>query len=117
MYFFNDRTFAENICRQAVEQEVVVESKHSDKNDGVCCFYLNGDDAAAHKRVIRFFLDNGLIRKKKDGSLYNISFKYDSQTKAGEYGEEFESNIKLDQFVDLKTGEMLKNPTFEPEVE
>lgn len=117
MYFFNDRTFAENICRQAVEQGVVVESKHSDKNDGVCCFYLNGDDAEAHKKVIQFFLDNGLIRKKKDGSLYDISFKYDTQTKAGEYGEEFESNIKLDQFVDLKTGEMLKNPTFEPEVE
>lgn len=117
MYFFNDRTFAENICRQAVEKGVVVESKHSDKNDGVCCFYLNGDDVAAHKKIIQFFLDNGLIRKKKDGSLYDISFKYDTQTKAGEYGEEFESNIKLDQFVDLKTGEMLKNPTFEPEVE
>ena len=117
MYFFNDRTFAENICRQAVEQGVVAESKHSDKNNGVCCFYLNGDDTAAHKKAIQFFLDNSLICKKKDGSLYNISFKYDTQTKAGTYGEEFESNIKLSQFVDLKTGKMLKNPTFEPEVE
>ena len=115
MYFFNDRSFAEKICRQAVEQGVVAESKHSDADNGVCCFYINGDDVAAHQRLIQFFLDNDLIRKKKDGGLYNISFKFDTQTRAGEYGEEFDSHIKLDQFVDLNTGKMLEHPTFQPE--
>ena len=115
MYFFNDRPFAENICRQAVEQGVVTESKHSDADNGVCCFYINGDDTAAHQRLIQFLLDNDLIRKKKDGGLYNISFKFDTQTRAGEYGEEFDSHIKLDQFVDLNTGKMLEHPTFQPE--
>lgn len=115
MYFFNDRSFAEKICRQAVEQGVVAESKHSDAGDGVCCFYINGDDAAAHQRLIQFFLDNDLVRKKKNGGLYNISFKFDTQTRAGEYGEEFDSHIKLDQFVDLNTGKMLEHPTFQPE--
>ena len=115
MYFFNDRSFAEKICRQAVEQGVVTESKHSDADNGVCCFYINGDDAAAHQRLIQFFLDNDLIRKKKDGGLYNISFKFDTQTRAGEYGEEFDSHIKLEQFVDLNTGKMLEHPTFQPE--
>ena len=115
MYFFNDRPFAEKICRQAVKQGVVTESKHSDADNGVCCFYINGDDAAAHQRLIQFLLDNDLIRKKKDGGLYNISFKFDTQTRAGEYGEEFDSHIKLDQFVDLNTGKMLEHPTFQPE--
>ena len=115
MYFFNDRSFAEKICRQAVEQGVVAESKHSDADNGVCCFYINGDDAAAHQQLLQFFLDNDLIRKKKDGGLYNISFKFDTQTRAGEYGEEFDSHIKLDQFVDLNTGKMLEHSTFQPE--
>ena len=30
-------------------------------------------------------LENGLIRKTKTGKLYNISFKYDSETYAGKY--------------------------------
>jgi hypothetical protein len=59
--------------------------------------------------------DNNLVHKKEDGSLYNISFKFDTQTRAGEYGKEFDSNIKLDQFVDLNTGKMLEKPTFQPE--
>lgn len=115
MHFFNDRSFAESICKRAVEEGIVAESKHFDADEGVCCFYLNGNNGAAHKRVLKFFLDNGLMRKKKDGSLYNIAFKYDNQTRAGEYGEEFESNIKLDQFVDLKTGKILEQPTFQME--
>ena len=36
--------------------------------------------------------------------LYNISFKYDNQTRAGEYGSDFTGEIKLEHFVDLKTG-------------
>lgn len=115
MYFFNDRAFAEEICRQAVEQGVVAESKHSDADDGVCCFYINGDDAAAHQRLLQFFLDKDLVRKKNDGSLYNIPFKFDTQTRAGEYGKEFASHIRLSQFVDLNTGKLLEHPTFQPE--
>ena len=55
------------------------------KKSGVCCLYLNGNDREGHKRVLRYMLDNGLIRKTKSGKLYNISFKYDSQTYAGKY--------------------------------
>lgn len=71
----------------------------------ICCFYSNGDDVEAHKRTIQFFLENNLIRKTKAGKLYNISFKFDDQTRAGEYGELFQSEIKLDRFLDLTTGE------------
>ena len=105
MYFFGDVEFAEKICKAAVENGVVAESKHSDAPEGVCCFYSNGDDVEAHKRTIQFFLENNLIRKTKSGKLYKISFKFDDQTRAGEYGELFQSEIKLDRFLDLTTGE------------
>ena len=75
---------------------------------GVICFYLNGDDIENHKRVIRFMMDNGLIRKTKTGRYYNNSFKFDDQTRAGEYGADFEGKIKLNEFIDLKTGRWIR---------
>ena len=105
MYFFGDIEFAAKVCQEAVETDIVAEAKHSDSSEGVCCFYLNGDDLASHKRVIQFFLENGLIQRTKTGRLYNISFKYDDQTQAGQYGKHYYPEIKLDQFIDLATVE------------
>ena len=108
MYFFSDREFAKKICHNAIEQGIVTECKHSDAGDGVCCFYIKGSDNKAHKRVIQYFLDNNLIRRTKAGKLYNIAFKYDAQTIAGKYGDDFKAKITLDQFLNLYTGEWLK---------
>ena len=105
MYFFGDRDFVEGICQKAIQEGIVYECKHSDADEGVSCFYLNGDDIENHKRVIRFFLDNDLIRKTKTGKLYNIGFKYDDQTRAGDYGNDFKAEIKLERFIDLNTGD------------
>ena len=82
MYFFKDRDFIAKLCQEAVENGVVAEAKHSNANEGVSCFYLNCDDIDLHKKVIKFFLDNNLIRRTKNGKLYNISFKKDKQTLA-----------------------------------
>ena len=82
MYFFDDQEFAAEMCRQAVEENIVVRSKHSDADNGVSCFYLNGDDLEGHKKVIEFFLKNKLIKRTKAGNLHNISFKFDDQTRA-----------------------------------
>lgn len=71
-------------------------------------FYLECDDMDRQKKVIQFFLDNDMIQKTKSGRLYNISFKLDDQTRAGEYGESYNGNIKLVQFLDLQTGEWLE---------
>lgn len=68
MYFFGDRQFVEKICREAIEQNIVEECKHSNANDGVSCFYLNDDDIDGHRRVIEFFIKNDLIRKTKKAS-------------------------------------------------
>ena len=107
MYFFNDRKLVERICKEAIEQGIVVESKHSDDDEGVACFYLNCDDLEGHKKVITYFLENNLIRKTKAGRLYNISFKRDEQTSLLEYGSGFVSEIKLEKFVDLATGKWI----------
>lgn len=107
MYFFNDKKFAACVCENAVVNNICVESKHKDADEGVCCFYLNCDDVEGHKRVLKYFLENDLIRKTKTGKLYNISFKLDAQTDAGLYGQDFQSDIKLEQFIDLKTGEFI----------
>lgn len=108
MYFFGDVEIAKSLCIKAVETEIVKEAKHSDAGDGACCFYLNGDDLEGHKKVIKFFIDNNLIRKTKAGKLYSISFKFDDQTRAGEYGADFKGEIKLEQFINLYTGEWIK---------
>lgn len=105
MYYFGDVGFAAKVCQEAVENDIVAEAKHSDSPEGVCCFYLNGDDLPAHKRIIQFFLEKSLIQRTKTGRLYNISFKYDDQTRAGQYGKLYYPEIKLDQFIDLTTAE------------
>ena len=107
MYFFEERQFVEQICQSAIEQNIVEECKHSNADTGVSCFYLNDDDLAGHWRVIEFFLSHNLIRRTKKGRLYNISFKHDTQTLAGEYGSGYQSDVKLEKFIDLATGKWL----------
>lgn len=114
MYFFSNMSFADEICKKAIKDHIVTSCKHSNDETGVCCFYINGNDMVAHKRVIAFFIDNGLIRKTKSGNFYNISFKFDDQTSAGEYAsnselkvKEFQATLKLDNFIDLKTGKWI----------
>lgn len=120
MYFFSvddDLDRVDKMCSQAVELGIVQESKHTqfdfigmnpmakDENTGVCCFYLNCDDMEGHKRIINYFIENNMIPKTKAGKFYNNSFKLDDQTRAGEYGTDFKGTIKLEQFIDLYTGE------------
>ena len=106
MYFFkNNRKFVEKVCKEAVEKDIVCESKHSNAEEGVACFYLNKDDVENHKRVIQYFISNGLIQKTKTGRFYNISFKTNVQTADGQYGGDFLAEIKLDKFINLDTGE------------
>lgn len=110
MHFFKDQEFAMKICQKAIDEDVCYECKCTNmeftgESTGVICFYLNGDDIENHRKVLKFMLDNNLIQRTKTGKLYNISFKYDDQTRNGEYESDFVAKLKLDQFVDLVTGE------------
>ena len=109
MYFFNCFNMDEvpAICELAVSRGVAELVKHTlfervyMDNHGVCCFYANADDTDAHKRIIQ----NGLIPRISSGRLRNLSFKLDSQTRDNEYGDDFTARIRLDDFLDLYTGE------------
>ena len=115
MYMTSDLKRAEDLVREAVVTGAVIEAKHSTaahmalsrSGTGVCCFYLNGDVSEAHHRAIEFLLRHDLVRRTKTGRLYNVSFKFDEQTRAGEYGDNFHAKIRLADFVDLDTGEFI----------
>lgn len=107
MYFFG-KTSQERIkelCTRAIQEGVCIECKHSNAESGLSCFYMNCDDLKAHRRILHFFIENRMISRTKSGNLTNISFKRDEQTQTGQYGEAFGSPIKLDHYLDLKTGE------------
>ena len=113
MYFFDNQKFAQKICEKAIAEKICYECKCTDMekqntSNGVVCFYTNGDNTDNHKRIIKFMLENDLIRKTKAGKYYNITFKYDDQTRAGEYGSNFEGKINIEKFIDLKTGILKK---------
>ena len=117
MHFFScdHIDFAESICKKAVESGAVIEAKHTSQESidflglptGVCCFYVQADDKDAQRKALRFLIANDLIRRTKAGKLFDISFKFDEQTRAGEYGANFESKVKLSDYVDLQTGEFI----------
>ena len=113
MFFFKDINLASELCEKAIETHSVYSCKHSDiprmiaNGQGVACFYLNIDDFDQHKKILSFMMENNMINKTKLGKLYNISFKLDSQTKAGEYGSDFEGKLKLEKLVNLSTGEFI----------
>lgn len=122
MYFFRSSSDLERVshlCMDAVREGIVQKSKHTnfssfglnpngESDSGVCCFYLEADDFEGHKKIIKYFLDNQMIQKTKSGRYYNISYKLDDQTRAGEYGSDFKGTIKLDQFIDLNSGKFIK---------
>lgn len=107
MNFFNDMSYIAEICEKAVANGIVGTAKHTNDDTGVACFYLNIDDIEAHKKILTFFMENDLIRKTKKGRYFNISFKLDNQTRAGDYGDDFVGKVTLDQFIDLDTGEWI----------
>ena len=112
MFFYKSpdaHDFAAKRCREAVEKGIVCEAKVSDNPvEGVSCFYLNCDDLDGHKGIIQYFLDNNMVSRTKTGRLYNISFKLDRQTIAGEYGSDFKPVLKLEEFIDLNTGSWIR---------
>jgi hypothetical protein len=77
---------------------------HSRDGSWVIVWYST-DEEKALKGLAKFLIDHGLVAKTKSGRYYNISFKYDKQTRNGEYGEQFKSSISLKDLIDLNTGE------------
>lgn len=81
-------------------------SHAKDDNSWVICWYCN-DDINSLKLLGKYLVDNNLVPRTKTGKLYNISFKYDKQTRNAEYGDSFTAKITLNDLLDLYTGELL----------
>ena len=103
---------AHEIAQAAVETGVVSEAlvpsdNESSQYDSVaCCLRIDAADLRAHRRVIKFMLENDLIKKARTGSYYNASFKFD-EAKGHARGVYYTPTIKLADFIDLRTGEFL----------
>ena len=113
MVFSTDIDYLNNLCKEAVEKDLVKEAKFSFSSNepgGACvaCLYINADDIEGNKKLLKYLLDKGAIRRTKTGKLYNISFKFDDQTRAKEYGEDFKAKICLADYLNLETGEFIK---------
>lgn len=108
MVYFSEssREYVTEICKKAVSENIVPEAKVAVDGD-VACFYLNIDEIEYHRKCIGFMLENNLIRKTKTGRYYNVSFKKDIQTFRGEYGNHFIPQLKLEDFINLDTGEWI----------
>ena len=106
---FNNSNFAVDICNKAVELGVCYACKCTDaeivtSKPYIACFYLNGNNASNHRRLIMFMLENNLIQKSNAGKFYNISFSFDNCSIVGQYGSDSKGKIYLNQFIDLSTG-------------
>lgn len=98
---------AHELCYNAVANGIVHDAKCPDTLDEftTAIFYTDFKDVAAHKRIIKYLLENNAIPRTQKGTFKNISFKLDIQTRAGQYGKKFKAKLRLGDLIDLKTGE------------
>lgn len=99
---FTDRSRIDQICRNAVAEHIVPESKYTNAASGQCCFYLNGTDIAAQEKIIQYMISNKLIAVTAYGRLDNIPFELEQFTTSS-------SSIPfcLDYFINLYTKEFI----------
>ena len=105
----------QELILKAIKKGVTPLVKHTDpdklafnpyaKDGSLAIIWYSTDEEKALKGLAKFLIDHGLVAKTKSGRYYNISFKYDKQTRNGEYGEQFNSSISLKDLMDLNTGE------------
>ncbi|ANN34851.1 hypothetical protein A9498_26510 [Bacillus thuringiensis serovar coreanensis] len=104
----------QELILKAIKQGVTSLVKHTDpdmlafnpyaKNGSLAIIWYSTDEEKTLKGLAKFLINHGLVPKTKAGKYYNISFKYDEQTRNGEYGEQFKPSISLKDLMDLNTG-------------
>ncbi|MDQ0481060.1 hypothetical protein [Guptibacillus hwajinpoensis] len=105
----------QELILKAIKQDVTPLVKHTNpdtlasnpyvRDGSLAVIWYSTDEEKALKGLAKFLIVHGLVPKTKAGKYYNISFKYDEQTRNGEYGEEFKPAISLKDLMDLNSGE------------
>lgn len=98
----------EGICKIA-KCSLPERAQHSRDKTIAIILFGEIDDYHFHKSCTQFMLKYNLIQRTKTGRLYNISFKLNSQTRDGVYGDDYKNEIqlKLEHIRSLDTGEWL----------
>ena len=102
----NQLNRVKKLCEEAVLNGVAVEVKFTNedamflKGKGKCCFYCNGDDMDAHKKILAFFIDNNMVMKDNFGNIRNMAFCYDSTAQKRPKGS---VPVQMGDFFNLKT--------------
>lgn len=113
MHVFEEKDYAQimDIVIKSVDEDACSEAKLSSAYNmsmydgtGVACFYIDGTKPEQHKRILQFMLNNNLFPYDDNGHLKDAPFKFDWQTRAGQYDDTFVPEIKLSDFVNLDTG-------------
>lgn len=78
------------------------------KRSCVLCLYTTSDKNEM-ANLCKFMIDNGIIRKTSNGEYKNLSYKKEEQTKNDKYGDKFNADIKLSDFINLETGDVLNS--------
>ena len=66
--------------------------------------YCEPDDI----KIVNIMVKLDLIQKTKSGKLFNIAYKFNDQTRSGEYGNSFTAKVTLSDYVNLDTGEIIQ---------
>ena len=85
------------------------EPKPDFDNDKVGKWMYFFDDKAFVSEICKKAIEDGGVAEEKHSNKNDgvISFKLDQQTLADQYGEDFKAEIKLEQFIDLYTGDWI----------
>lgn len=98
-------SISEGVCYEAKMSSPYSMSLH--QGTGVICFYIDGSKPAQHEKLLQFMLDHDLFPEDDNGKLSNEPFKFDWQTREGQYDDDFVPEITLSDFVDLETRTLL----------
>lgn len=107
---FSSKDQAVKIIELAISNDVCTHAKHTLGNGGAVCLYASGSNVDDHIKVIKFMLDNKLIRLTKDYNYADMPFKFNGQSWSKEYGNPFDGLITLSDFIDLDTTEFIPAP-------
>ena len=80
-YYYNRLAEAEYICRKFIEDGIVKLCKHSNSEDGVCYFYVNGMSTIEQQKVVTYMKNTNLLRKASNGKYYDIIYKFEDKSK------------------------------------
>lgn len=98
----------EPLCKKIIcDQAILYCRRTNNVSRGTIEFYISSEKQKSHKRLLRFMIDNGLVKRNDKGELYNIKFHENNPSQEELMGIKVEPKFRLGDFFDLITGELI----------